>query len=83
MQEINVKQIPEQVIPATYDISFKVDQQQLDWLVGFLGDISGPCTTPLRVVTDQLYDYLKPFKKEKVVIECFHYIGEPSPVYKG
>ncbi len=54
MSEVNVKSIP-----ASYEVTLKLNQEQLDWLSSFCGEISGHYESPLRQVTDTLYHELK------------------------
>lgn len=82
MSTVNVIRIPEKavVIPASYEVTLKLDQEQLDWLVDFCGNISGKYTSPLRQVTDKLFGDLKVYRKEKVNTEKVHWVGNISEI---
>lgn len=82
MSAIDVIKIPEKtvVVPASYEVTLKLDQEQLDWLVDFCGSISGTYTTPLRRVTDKIYEELKVYRKEKINTVKTHWVGDISEV---
>jgi len=74
------------VTVTTYDIELKLTQDQLDWLVAFCGEIGGnfpvdPLNpkasriSPLREVTDELYDKLIQYRKSLVDVRQVNYVN--------
>lgn len=68
---------------TTYDIELKLTQEQLDWLVAFCGEIGGNfpsdktrihTTTPLRQITDKLYDSLLQYRNEIIDVRKYNYV---------
>ncbi len=83
---IEVIKTPEHtiVVPATYDINLKLTQEQLDWFHSLCGSISGnikvtdsrfSATSPLREITDKLYENLGTHVKHRVNITRTHWVG--------
>ncbi len=76
MSEVNVK-----IIPAFYEVTLKLNQEQLDWLSSFCGEISGDYESPLRQVTDNLYSELKKNRSKIVNVSKTNWVtftGEHS-----
>jgi len=83
---IEVTKTPERtiIVPATYDITLKLTQEQLDWFHSLCANISGNLqavdsrfspTSPLREVTDKLYETLGTHVKYRVNITRTHWVG--------
>ena len=76
MSTVNVK-----VVPAAYEVTLKLNQEQVDWLWSFCGEINGTYTSPLRQVTDEIYDQLKKYKPRKVDITKEHWVIHRMEMY--
>ncbi len=72
------------VTVTTYDIELKLTQDQLDWLVAFCGEIGGnfpsegtrtSTITPLRQITDKIYDELNQYRKDLIDVRQFNYVN--------
>ncbi len=76
MSEVNIV-----FVPATYEVTLELNQEQLDWLSSFCGEIAGHYESPLRQVTDSLYYELKKNRSKIVNVSKTNWVtftGEHS-----